>query len=272
MTFTSNPDFLEQLTRRQLRGPAQPNLVAEPAEPKSDVEVSGPAPIPEDTKEASARVPLWMTETQTHLRSTVRALAKQALTLAERDANEGDTRLLVNEMLASAFGYDRFTELTTELMIRGEYVDYGITVNGQILAVVEVKRIGKKLIEDNLRQAESYALRSGVKWLVLTNGLVWRLYHARVTPVPALDLVFDVSLDDMSQDTLDNLFLLTRASLTRDEAEGVWERARATSPEAVRQVLASAPVITEIRREIHRQTGVRLSDDDTAAAVSSVLA
>jgi len=37
-------------------------------------------------------------------------------------------------------GYDKYEDLTTEYMIKGEFADYGIRIDKQIIAFVEVKR------------------------------------------------------------------------------------------------------------------------------------
>jgi hypothetical protein len=57
-----------------------------------------------------------------------------------RDANEGDTRLLVTDMLCEGFGFDKYTELTTEYRVKGEFADYGIRLDKDLIAFLEVKR------------------------------------------------------------------------------------------------------------------------------------
>lgn len=46
--------------------------------------------------------------------------------LRERDANEGDTRLLVTDFLCEGLGYDKYEHLTTEYRVKGEFADYGV--------------------------------------------------------------------------------------------------------------------------------------------------
>jgi hypothetical protein len=40
--------------------------------------------------------------------------------LADRDANEGDTRLLVTDFLCDGLGFDKYSDLTTEYQVKGE--------------------------------------------------------------------------------------------------------------------------------------------------------
>lgn len=52
----------------------------------------------------------------------------------------GDTRLLVTDMLCYGLGYDKFDDLTTEFAVRGEFADYGVRIDKQLVAFIEVKR------------------------------------------------------------------------------------------------------------------------------------
>ncbi len=47
-----------------------------------------------------------------------------------RDVNESDTVILVTDMLSEVFGYDKYTEITSECCIRGTFCDLGIKIGG----------------------------------------------------------------------------------------------------------------------------------------------
>lgn len=49
--------------------------------------------------------------------------------LVARDANEGDTRLLVTDFLCEGLGYDKYEDLTTEYQVKGEFADYGVRLD-----------------------------------------------------------------------------------------------------------------------------------------------
>jgi hypothetical protein len=38
-------------------------------------------------------------------------------------ARQGDTRLLITDFLCEALGFDKFADLTTEYMVKGEFAD-----------------------------------------------------------------------------------------------------------------------------------------------------
>lgn len=121
--------------------------------------------------------PKWEAEAKERLKVALRRFAKPLADLVARDANEGDTRLLVTDFLCDALGYDKYEELTTEYQVKGEFADYGVRLDKQLVAFIEVKRCTTKLSDKHLRQVTNYAVNEGVEWMWLTNGAVWQVYH-----------------------------------------------------------------------------------------------
>jgi hypothetical protein len=78
-----------------------------------------------------------------------------------RDVNESDTVIVVTDMLSEVFGYDKYTEITSECAIRGTYCDLGIKIDGKFLFLIEVKAIGLELKEAQIKQAVDYAANRG---------------------------------------------------------------------------------------------------------------
>ncbi len=107
----------------------------------------------------------------------MRKFAKPLADLVARDANEGDTRLFITDFLCDGLGYDKYEDLTTEYQVKGEFADYGVRIDKQLIAFIEVKRCTTKLGIKHLRQVEMYAVNEGVEWIILTNGVVWQTYH-----------------------------------------------------------------------------------------------
>src|SRR6266516_3332828 len=71
----------------------------------------------------------------------------------------------------------KYTDLTTEYQVKGEFADYGVRLDRELIAFIEVKRVATKLAPKHLRQVEMYAVNEGVEWVILTNGAVWQVYH-----------------------------------------------------------------------------------------------
>jgi hypothetical protein len=59
--------------------------------------------------------------------------------LRERDISEADTVTVIKDMLTDMFGYDKYTELTSEQQIRGTFCDLAIRVEGKVHYLAEVK-------------------------------------------------------------------------------------------------------------------------------------
>lgn len=88
-----------------------------------------------------------------------------------RDDGEADTSIIVTDMLAEVFGYDKFSEVTSEHAIRGTYCDLATKIDGVVQSLIEVKAVGLELKDPNVKQAVDYTANQGVDWVVLTNGL-----------------------------------------------------------------------------------------------------
>lgn len=168
-----------------------------------------------------------------------------------RDANEGDTRVLVTDFLCDALGFDKYADLTTEYQVKGEFTDYGIRIDHQLVAFIEVKRATTKLNAKHLRQVEMYAVNEGVEWVILTNGVRWQAYHVTGSLPVKIDLVLDVDLLSVESPNhkISNLFYLTSASFKHREIEELWKTTAASSPRSLTEAVFSDPVITAIRKE-----------------------
>lgn len=206
-------------------------------------------------------MPKWEKEARDRVKAAIRKFAKPLEDLVERDANEGDTRLLVTDFLCDALGYDKYSDLTTEYRVRGEFADFGLRVDKQLVAFVEVKRVATKLNMRHLRQVQNYALNEGVEWIVLTNGAEWHVYHVTAAVPVEMELAFSVDLLGAGSisDKADPLFYLTAESLKRNQISELWQAQRATSPESLATVLLSESVLEEIRKELWRQTSHRIT-------------
>lgn len=211
----------------------------------------------ETTTSKARAVPKWEVDTRERLRSSIRKFARPLVDLVARDANEGDTRLLVTDILCDALGYDKYTDLTTEYAVKGEFADYGIRFEKQVKAFIEVKRCTTVLNQRHLRQIEMYAVNEGVAWLILTNGAVWQVYKLIGGLPVTIDLVIEVDLLDEStppSQKVDRFFYLTRESFKRQQIEDIWKTTAATAPDKIAQVLLSEAVLGEARRELKRRS------------------
>ena len=82
-----------------------------------------------------------------------------------RDVGESDTVTIVTDMLAEVFGYDKYSEITSEHAIRGTYCDLATKIDGQLSMLIEVKAIGLDLKDSHVKQAVDYAANQGTDWV-----------------------------------------------------------------------------------------------------------
>jgi predicted type IV restriction endonuclease len=220
-------------------------------------------------------VPRWQAQITEDIRG-VRRYSKPLQDMLDRDANEGDTRLIVNDVLTSVLGFDRFNDLSTEFQIRGEFADYALRIDGQLVAMVEVKRVAQKLNDRHLRQVESYGLKEGVDWLILTNGIVWSVYHlsaATAGEQVRVEKAFEVDLlGSLSKQDLANLSLIHKQSIKRGLLADAWKKLSALSPANILRTLMAPRVITALRQEVKSTTAHNASDDDIRKALKEALA
>lgn len=210
------------------------------------------------SKSAAGRpVPKWETDTRDRLKATIRRFARPLADLIARDANEGDTRLLVTDFLCDGLGYDKYEDLTTEYQVKGEFADYGVRIAKQLVAFIEVKRCTTKLNAKHLRQVEMYAVNEGVEWMILTNGQVWQVWHLTSGLPVTIDPVLEVDLlgDAGQAQKVDGLFYLSKEAFKRRLIDDLWRVRSATSPKALGTVLTSDAVLDQVRKELRRQTG-----------------
>jgi len=225
------------------------------------------------TQKSSSTTPKWETLARERMKVAIKKFSKPLADLVARDANEGDTRLLVTDMLCEAFGFDKYSELTTEYRVKGEFADYGIRLDKDLIAFLEVKRVATKLAAKHLRQVESYAVNEGVEWVILTSGVVWKVYHITGGLPIVVDLALEVDL--FGEETLghkaNQLYYLTKESLKRRQIDSLWQAKRATSPKSLAKVLCSENVITAIRKELKRSTGQSVTNSEVVKLLNATV-
>lgn len=172
-----------------------------------------------------------------------------------RDVNESDTVVIITDLLHDIFGYDKYSEITSEHMIRSTFCDLAIKIDGTLALLIEAKAIGLDLKDAHVKQAVDYAANQGVDWVALTNGIIWRVYSVVFKKPIEHELVVEFDLLAMSPRKADDLELLALLS-----KEG-WQKARLGDYHSQKQalnrftlgaVLLSDPVLEVARREVRR--------------------
>lgn len=250
-------------------------IVSEANKPDLRVVANEETPeLDEPAKKAAPRKgPKWESDARDRLRTFIRRFNKPLSGLADRDANEGDTRLLVTDFLCDGLGFDKYEDLTTDYQVKGEFADYGIRIDKDLIAFIEVKRIATKLGAKHLRQVQACALNEGVEWVLLTNGARWQAYHVTAAMPVKIDLALDVDLlgDETLNQKINQLFYLTRESLKRRQIDELWKVKRATSPQSLTATILSDAVVDAIRKELRRTTGHKIEADEISALLKETI-
>lgn len=218
---------------------------------------------------SSSRMPKWESMAREQVLEAIKRYTKPLHDLKSRDANEGDTRLVVTDILCEGLDYDKFRDLTTEYMVRQDFADYGVRIDKQLVAFIEVKRISQKLNERHLRQVQMYAVNEGIEWMVLTNGAVWQAYHLTGGLPVVVNMAFEIDLLGPAsfEEKAELMFLLHREALKRRRIDESWKHRAATEPGALLDVILSEAILDAIRKEVKRRTGTTT----TPEAVSEVI-
>ena len=192
--------------------------------------------------------------------------------LLQLNLSEADTRSYLIEPVLASLGYDHFANLRREVRIpeTNESIDFELRVGDRPKALVEAKRIQTRITVKHAAQCVQYASLHGVRWCVITNGLVWALYDAHLTDVPLKDKrVAEVRIDgdaDSTEEAWDVLLMLAL-----DEA--VASRALQTLliERVVSDQLSSpdSPAIVALRRDIRRRFGETVSGDAIVEFIDS---
>lgn len=183
-----------------------------------------------------------------------------------RDVSEADTVTLVKDILADIFGYDKWTELTGELAIRGTFCDLAVKLDDKICELVEVKAIGLTLNDRHLKQCVDYGANQGIEWIILTNGAVWQLHHIIFAkPIDSM-LVLSVdltTLDHKKENDLESLFPFTKEGFRKGVPGELRDRKDATSRYVFAALLLNNESICNmIRRELRRIVDVYVPDEE----------
>ena len=217
--------------------------------------------------------PKWEVDARLQIKNGIKALKKPLADLIAKDAVEADTRLYITDFMERVLGYDKYSNLTAEYAVSGDWADYGVKIDGNLVAFIEAKRIGQKLSDKHLKQVQTYAVNEGVDWLILTNAKQWQVYHLKAEGLPIqTDLVIDIDLIESSPKEIEtSLFYLHLVAMKKKVILDVWKRVEATSEPKVIKALLTSSVVKEVRLALAKQTGCKVTDAEVLDAMKSLL-
>jgi predicted type IV restriction endonuclease len=173
----------------------------------------------------------------------------------DRDVNESDTVAVLTDIFGDVFGYDKYVELTSELAIRGTYCDLALRVEDKVQYIIEAKAIGIDLKENHMKQACNYGANHGVQWVLLTNGIEWRIYRIRFEQPVNYDLICSfnfLSLNPRNEKDQEFLFLIAKEGLAKKARDDFYEKAKSINRYVIGNLMIGDPVLSVLRRELRK--------------------
>lgn len=176
---------------------------------------------------------------------------------ADRDINESDTVAIITDILSDVFGFDKYSEVTSEYCIKNTYCDLAVKSKDKIKFLLEAKAIGLNLRENHLNQALSYGAKEGIPWVVLTNGIMWEVYRIDMgkkldaQPVCTFDLL---EISPRKADDIEKLFILCKEGIQKDALTEFHNKVQSVNRFTIGAIVLSEPVVSVIRRELRKIT------------------
>jgi predicted type IV restriction endonuclease len=203
------------------------------------------------------------------IRRSLKKFVPHLLAAREQNLNEADTVQRLVKFLEDVLGYDAMSEITREKQVKDRYVDLAIKIDGTVRFLIEAKSAGTILRDRHIEQAEHYAAQDNIRWVLLTNGVVWNLYHLTFEEGIESTRVFSVDLSsgDVTDDHSNCLSLLHRQSVRKDALEEHWRHKVALHPASLGKSLFNEDVLRMIRRDIRKREGLQVDEEDLVIAL-----
>ncbi len=152
---------------------------------------------------------------------------------------EYPTRTIFVDPLLEALGWDVRDPDEIELeypTLDGKSVDYAAKINKKPVLFIEAKALGDPLVDVKaITQVVGYAANAGVEWCILTNGIIYKVYHSTEKAAAPDKLLFEISLDPKDtegvsvQQIAEQLFRFSYDSMAKGVLDEIGEQVFTTA-------------------------------------------
>ena len=176
----------------------------------------------------------------------------------DMDINESDTVTIISDILSEVFGYDKYTDITSEFAVKKTYCDLAIKLDEHPCLLLEAKAAGLNLKEQYIKQAVDYGSNSGIEWVVLTNAVHWMVYKIIFAKPVSSELVYEFDFTEINtkkESDLELLFYLTKEAMTKSgkgSLDDYRSHKQVINKFVVSQLLLSEPILDAIRKTIKK--------------------
>ena len=194
---------------------------------------------------------------QERIKAALRRFKPLLKAARERDAGRADTATLALDLLSELFGYDRYSEITSELDNKESVFDFSIQTEGQPRMLVRVSPIGMAPDDRYLLATAQYAQMNGVDWITMTNGIAWQVHHVEDVganaPETPVVLAFDLlQMQPGREAHLGTIHLLTREGHDKAGLSHFKLRLEMTNRHYLGAMVLSDAVVASVRRELQK--------------------
>lgn len=183
-----------------------------------------------------------------------------------RDVNESDTVVLMTGILSEILGFDKYTDITTELSIRGTYCDLALKINDKISLLLEAKAIGLDLKENHVKQAVDYAANKGIEWVILSNAVTWKVFKVVFSKPIQNILVCEIDLSKLrhkAQEDIELLYVLSKEAISKASLDEFFTQKQATNKYMIGNLLGTDAITHAIRKELKQiYPDIRVNTDE----------
>jgi stress response protein SCP2 len=216
---------------------------------------------------------LILASVEAKIKKQIKRFIPQIKRAVQQNFNESNTRLILNDIFTNILGYKKLTEIKTEVNIQGRKADYVLAVGNKDVIVVEAKKAGLPLKEEQIFQASSYGAYSGISYVLLTNLCEFLLFKIKTDGIVEHDVIFGVDfLDDIEQKDIKHLALISRQGMTHSEfLDKLSSQVIATDINNISRLLLESEVIAKIQEIIKHEQNCEVLQDQVQETIETIL-
>lgn len=186
----------------------------------------------------------------------------------DRNVNESDTVAIVRNILDNVFGFDRFTEVTSEFIVQHTYIDLAVKIGESLKFLVEVKAIGLELKESDIKKAVMFGASNKAELVVLTNGILWQFYKIRLDKSVQQERILSVDflkLSGRKKGDQEQLYLFCREGFNKSAyaIDVYYKRRQSFNRYIISAILLDEKQLASFKRNLRKiSPGLKVNADE----------
>ena len=186
-----------------------------------------------------------------------------------QDINESDTVTIITDILADIFGYDKFSDITSEYAVKKTFCDLAIEIDKKPKLLIEAKAAGMNLKDNHVKQATDYGANAGIEWIILTNSVNWLIYRVIFDKPVCHELIYEFNLTELNsrkESDLELLMLISKETMKKSSKTALEEysaQKQLLNKVVIGQLLLSDPILDVIRKTMKKvSTDAKVTNEE----------